>query len=79
MNEGTISVNTADWLKATRNLRISAYVEESAHAVSDRESALTKEAFKHALRKVSRRAKPSQSDPSRAARHDGSAREPTAV
>lgn len=37
MNETTISVNTTDWLRVTRDMRISVYVEGPAHAISQGE------------------------------------------
>ncbi len=59
MDAHAISVNTADWLAATRGMKISAYVEAP---VSEEESGFTKGDFEQALRKVSRRTKPSQPD-----------------
>ncbi len=58
MNQGTISVNTSDWLRATRDMRISAFIEAPAAAISQEESSFTKQAFEEALKKVSRRRKP---------------------
>lgn len=52
MNEGAISVNTSDWLSATRGMIISAYVETSAAAISEEESSVTKRAFEEAREAV---------------------------
>ena len=57
MNQDTISVNTSDWLRATREMRISASVEAPAAAISEETSSFTKQAFEEALQKVSRRRK----------------------
>ena len=64
MNQHTVSVGTADWIRASRNLKISAYVEVSPETISEGMDVFTKADFEKALRKVNRRIRPLQSGPS---------------
>lgn len=53
MDQHTISVGTADWLKASRDMKISAYGEVASVTISEGENESTKEAFQEAMRRVS--------------------------
>ena len=61
-NKGAITVGTADWLRATRDMRISAYVETSTFTTAESREGFSRQDFEEALRKASRRVKSSPPD-----------------
>jgi hypothetical protein len=54
-DKGAITVGTADWLKATRDMQISAYVETSTLITANSQNTFSRQEFEAVLRKVSRR------------------------
>lgn len=61
-NNGAITVGTADWLRATQGVRISAYVETSTFTAAESREGFSRQDFQEALRKASRRVKSSPPD-----------------
>lgn len=59
-DKSAITVGTPDWLRATRGMRISAYVETSTFVTAESGNVFSRQDFESALRKVSRRAESGQ-------------------